>query len=89
MKENDDKKRLAPRRAFCLTLKMEADSRKALVSALMNFAVNVDREEITTGAIGGFDSGATYELLIDPEQTHDIYFQQLYKHLKEISRSPP
>ena len=71
-----------PRRAFCLTLKMEADNRKALVSALMNFAVNIDREEITEGAIGGYDSGASYELLIDHTQTHEGYCNQLNEYLR-------
>lgn len=83
MKENDEKKQSGPRRAFCLTMRMEADSRNDLVSALMNFAANIDCEEVTVGAIGGPNSGVTYELLIDAEQTHDAYFEQLHQYLKK------
>ena len=56
---------------------MDADSRHDLVSALMNLAIQIDREEITNGCSGGVNSGYLYELLINPEQTHESYFQQL------------
>ena len=72
-----------PTRAICLTMKIEADTRDDLVSALMNFATQIDREEITTGVSGGYDSGYIYELLVDPTQTHEAYFQQLHAYLKE------
>lgn len=39
------------RRAFCLTVVMDADTKKDLVSALYNFAIQIDREEITTGVM--------------------------------------
>ncbi len=72
----------APTRAMRLTLKIEADTRNDLVSALMNFATQIDREEITTGVSGGYDSGCIYELLANPTQTHEAYFQQLHAYLK-------
>jgi len=72
----------APVRAVRLTLRIEADTRNDLVSALMNFATQVDREEVTTGVSGGSNSGWVYELLVDPTQTHEAYFQQLDAYLE-------
>lgn len=75
-----------PYRAMRLTLVMDADTRKGLVDALMNLATQIDREEITTGCSGGVDSGSIYELLIDPEQTHDKYFKQVDDYLAEVGK---
>lgn len=73
----------APARAVRFTLKIEADTRNDLVSALINLATMIDREEITTGVSGGVNSGWIYELLVDPEQTHEAYVQQLHDYLEE------
>lgn len=72
-----------PARAFRLTLKMDADTRPALVSALIDLATQIDREEITTGISGGWDSGSIYELLIDESQTHENYFLLLNQYLEK------
>lgn len=72
----------APVRAVRLTLRIESDTRNDLVSALINFATQVDREEVTTGVSGGYNSGWIYELLVDPAQTHEAYFQQLHAYLE-------
>ena len=72
----------APVRAFRLTLRIDADTRNDLVSALINFATQIDREEITTGVSGGVNSGWIYELLVDLNQTHETYFQQLNDYLE-------
>lgn len=72
-----------PRRQYQLILKMQADTRHDLVGALMNFATMVDRQEITVGSSGGVNSGWIYELLIDPAQTHESYFQQLSDYLEK------
>lgn len=71
----------APKRAFRLTLRLDADSRVDLASTLENLALLVARDELTTGASGGYDSGYVYELLHDPDQTHEQYFKQLREYL--------
>ena len=71
----------APKRAFRLTLRLEADDRAELADALRSFADQVDREEVTTGVSGGPSSGSIYELLHDPAMTHERYFADLNEYL--------
>jgi len=75
-----------PRRQYQLILKMQADTRHDLVCALMSFAAMVDRQEITVGSSGGVNSGYLYDLLVDPTQTHESYFQQLSEYLEKQHR---
>lgn len=70
-----------PSRAFELVLKLSADTKHDLVSALINFAHAIERDEITKGVSGGYSSGAIYELVSDPSQTHERYFQLLSEYL--------
>ena len=72
-----------PMRALRLTLKMEADNRAELAWALISMADQIEREELTVGVSGGPYSGAIYELLADPTQTHERYFQQVQEYLRE------
>ncbi|WP_428383562.1 hypothetical protein [Nevskia ramosa] len=71
----------APRRAFRLTLELHADTREDLVHALEDMAFRVATDDVTRGASGGCRSGATYELSVDPDQTHDSYFASLREYL--------
>ena len=71
-----------PMRALRLTLKMEADDRRELAWALRNMADQVEREELTIGVRGGPHSGAIYELLADPTQTHERYFREVQEYLR-------
>lgn len=71
-----------PTRAFRLTLKLEADNRAEMADALRSFAYEMERECLTTGVSGSPHSGAIYELLIDPTQTHARYFQEVQKYLQ-------
>lgn len=70
-------------RALRLTLKLEADSRQELSVALRNMADQIDLSELTVGVSGGPYSGAIYELLHDPAQTHEQYFRDLQAYLAE------
>jgi len=72
-----------PRRAVRLTLQLDADTIRDLAHALEQIAMRVERDEMTTGCSGGYTSGYSYELLQDPEQTHDGYFAQLREHLEK------
>lgn len=76
----------APHRAVRLTLAIEADTLDELAMTLENIAAQAERNELTTGTSGGCGSGYNYELLQDPEQTHDSYFAQLRAYL--ASKTP-
>jgi hypothetical protein len=73
-----------PVRALRLTLKLEADDRRELACALRNMADQVEREELTAGVSGGPHSGAIYELLTDPTQTHERYFREVQEYLLAV-----
>lgn len=72
-----------PSRAFRLTLKLEADNKHELANALINMAHQIERDQLTIGVSGGYSSGAIYELLTNPEQTHQRYFEQLQEYLRD------
>ena len=72
-----------PMRALRLTLKLEADNRHELAWALRNMADQIEREELTVGISGGPYSGAIYELLHDPAQTHEQYFRDVQAYLAQ------
>lgn len=74
---SDDK----PKRACVLTLKMEADTRADMASALFNIADLIERGELTVGASGGVNSGAIYEYIESDKPTHEEYFIALQKYL--------
>ncbi len=71
----------APIRAYRLTLQLDADTLSDMASALMNLSLRADRGELTRGVSGGPDSGYIYELLHDPAQTHETYFNQVREYL--------
>ena len=71
----------APMRAMRLTLKLGADDADEMAVALRNLATQIERGELTVGVSGGPCSGAIYELLTDPTQTHENYFRQLHEYL--------
>ena len=72
-----------PMRALRLTLKLEADNRAEMAWALHNMADQIKREELTVGVSGGPYSGAIYELLHDPAQTHEQYFRDVQAYLAD------
>ena len=78
----------APARAVRLTLKLDADDTQELANTLRNIANHAERGELTTGVSGGPCSGYIYELLVDPEITHELYHQKLRAYLEE-KRKPP
>lgn len=71
-----------PTRAFKLTLSLQADTREDLINALIDLARNIERHSVSTGVTGGCSSGVIYELLINPEQTHEKYFEELNRYLE-------
>lgn len=70
-----------PMRAVRLTLKLDADDMRELCYALRTLADHAERNELTTGVMGGSDSGYIYELLVDPTITHDSYHAALREYL--------
>ena len=72
-----------PQRAHHLTLDLGADEKRELCAALRNIAMQIERGELTTGCSGGYGSGYTYAYKVDPEMTHDRYFELSNKWLAE------
>ena len=77
----------APRRAFSLTMKLDADTREDLVHALHRMAEDIAREQVSSGVWGGPSDGAVYELLHNPHQTHHTYFTQLREYLADQAKA--
>ena len=77
----EDQPTKPPVRAYRLTLLLDADTREGLANELRNIAWRIDAGQISTGMSGGPNSGSIYELLHDPEQTHDAYHAQLRAYL--------
>jgi hypothetical protein len=75
-----------PSRAVRLTLKLDADDMRELSYALRTIADHAERGELTIGMSGGPCSGYIYELLQDPEMTHDAYHAALRQHLDGLKR---
>ncbi len=67
----------SPHRAHELIIKIGADTKLDLINELNNFANRIARDELTHGIIGGYGAGAIYSYRHDPNQTHELYFQQL------------
>ena len=72
----------APVRAYRLTLILDADTEDAMANELFQLSLRVERGEMTCGCSGSPSSGVTYELLLDKNQTHERYFEQVREHLK-------
>ena len=73
---------LCPKRAYRLTLVLDADTQRDLANALWQMSMRIDRGELSTGMSGAPSDGSIYELLHDPAQTHETYFQQVREYLE-------
>ncbi len=73
----------APARAYRLNLALGADTAAEIANALRNLATRIECNEVTTGVCGGPSDGAIYELLTDPEMTHDAYRAALRGYLEK------
>jgi hypothetical protein len=71
-----------PRRAFRLTLVLEADTREGLADELHRFGERVELDDVTVGVTVEPSAGAIYELLHDPTMTHQRYFAQVRERLQ-------
>lgn len=72
-----------PRRRMQLALDLHGDDQAALARALRDLADRADRGEILhsegSGASGGWDSGYSYRLTVDPDMDGDKYRDQLQR----------
>ena len=73
----------APRRAYILELKLQADDKRAIHSALKHIDFLIASNQLTQGVSGGYDSGYSYKLDVDESITHDNYIEKLEKYLAE------
>lgn len=76
----------APVRAYRLTLRLDADTSEDLANALMQMARQIDCDKLSVGVSGGPSSGAIYELLRNPNQTHENYFREVRQYLADSQK---
>lgn len=77
----------APERAHVLISKISADTAYCLANELRFLADQIERKALTTGCNGSPSGGAIYSYKIRPEQTHDVYFQEVEKYLAALRSS--
>ena len=77
-----------PARALRLTMQLDADTPEDMAWALRNLAYRVEAKEVTRGCWGSPSDGAIYELLTDPEMTHDIFHQKVREYLASKEDKP-
>ena len=70
-----------PQRAVTLALKMGADNRQELASALRNFAFDVERGEARNGVSGGVASGYSWQITEHDGPTNEEYHAQVREFL--------
>lgn len=73
---------MAIERAHTVIISAQGDSAEELADMLHSLAHDLERGQMTVGVIGGSSAGAMYSYRINPEQTHDRYFQQIGEQLK-------
>ena len=71
-----------PMRSFRLTIRAEADTAADLGSELCRIANQIECGKLSFGVSAGVTSGSIYELLHDPNQTHDEYVKQVNEYLQ-------
>lgn len=66
-----------PRRRFVATLEVGADTIEDLAMVFRNLAYDACRGQMpTTSVSGGYGAGYIWTMTENPEQTHDLYFEQ-------------
>jgi len=71
---------VAPQRALTLTFRVGADTKRDLVTSLLHFAQQIERDELGTGTFGGPGAGGSYEL-VTIDKPHEEYFRELHAYL--------
>lgn len=69
------------RRAFVLTLELQADTRNDLIGELRHLEFMIASEQLAHGVSGGYSTGSVYDLNVDESITHDLYMEQLNEYL--------
>lgn len=72
-------------RHLVLELKLGADSRREMASALKQLAFEIFAEMLVAGegASGGVGSGYTWQLRVNEGVTHESYFEAINQMLKQ------
>lgn len=66
-----------PVRAHTLICSIGADTARDLAAELRHMAYLIESDKLSVGCSGGYSSGSMYSYRVAPEQTHDVYFQQV------------
>lgn len=72
-----------PLRAHTFIASLGADSAKELAGLLEHLAFQLRTGQLSVGTTGGPSSGGSYSYRINPEQTHERYFQEIEQWLAE------
>jgi len=83
-----------PQRRYQLTFTIGADDYQSMLSAMQNWLWFMEREhpdlaQNHNGVSGGYDSGYSYDLKVDPEMTHDRYFELVNIWLDDRDKTAP
>lgn len=73
-----------PHRAVRLDIKIEADTRQAMINTLDDIGRLIATEQITDGVSGGYDSGYIYKYTENDRPTHAEYADQLKEYLSKV-----
>jgi hypothetical protein len=83
-----------PKRKYQMTFKIGADSWDEILSSMDNFTLemkmyhpNLDRNH--NGVSGSPVAGYSYDVIVDPDMTHDKYFEQIDAYLAEREPARP
>lgn len=72
-------------RAHTFIASIGADTQKDLCAELREFALKIERGDISHGCFGGPSSGSLYSYKVRPEQTHEKYFEDIDAELRRIA----
>lgn len=76
-----------PQRAHTLIVSIGADTALDLAWELRQMADKIQRGDMTVGTIGGPSVGSMYSYRVLPEQTHNVYVQQVDEWLRRKASS--
>lgn len=78
-----------PRRAYKLTLELNADKLKDLLNSLEHIIFTIDVYDTRNSVSGGYSSGYILDIDIDETITHDKYMEDVRQYLATKKDAPP
>ena len=72
----------APRKRFDLEFRLHSHSIREMAAEMADFSTQLALGEVGAGK-GGSSAGFSYRLTEDPNQSHDEYYRELVRYLKD------